>query len=96
MFLEALNQKFIEYRQSDEPALILGDFNLHNEAVFKEYLKGFSSKLTEITNTEATHRNHKFDYIFANDRAVIRLQKDNYRPVWTKFSDHAYLFVNIC
>ncbi|MCC3870023.1 endonuclease/exonuclease/phosphatase family protein [Terrisporobacter mayombei] len=94
LFLEELNKKFIEYKHSNTPSLILGDFNLHEQAVFKEYLEEFKVYLTEITTKEATHRNRKFDYIFGNSQLVNKIQKKS-KSMWTEYSDHAYLFVKV-
>ncbi len=95
-FLKVLKKKFIEYNASDEPALILGDFNLHSEAVFKEYLDEFSLRLTEITTKETTYGRHKFDYIFANSALLALLDKNKtYAPNPTTFSDHKYLYIDI-
>lgn len=94
LFLDELNKKFKEYNNSYNKSLILGDFNLHEQAIFKEYLKGFSSFLTETTTKEPTHRNYKFDYIYGNNAIINKLQgKSN--PVWTEYSDHAYLTITI-
>lgn len=94
LFLDELNKKFQEYKNIDFPALILGDFNLHEQAVFKEYLKEFSDSLVELTTRDATHLNHKFDYIFGNSIIVNKLQEKS-KPVWTEYSDHAYLFTTL-
>ncbi|MFX0547773.1 hypothetical protein ACOAKC_00410 [Hathewaya histolytica] len=84
----------MEYKYSDTPSLILGDFNLHEQTVFKEYLKDFSVYLAEATTKEATHRNRKFDYIFGNSEIVNKLQEKS-KPVWTEYSDYAYLFITV-
>lgn len=95
-FLKALNKKFIEYNASNEPALILGDFNLLAEAVLKEYLDEFSSRMTEITTKDTTCGRHKFDYIFANNALLDLLDKNKtYAPNSTDFSDHKYLYIDI-
>lgn len=94
LFLDGLKKKFLEYKYSDSPSLILGDFNLHEKAVFKEYLEDFSVYLTEITNKESTHGNHKFDYIFGNSEIVNNLQEKS-KSVWTEYSDHAYLSISV-
>lgn len=96
IFLDALKTKFIEYKNSDVPCMICGDFNLHSNAIYKEYLDDFYNYLTEITSKEATHGNYKFDYVFVND-AFKRLIKteDIFSPHPTIFSDHSYLCVEI-
>lgn len=96
LFLEALKKKFSEYKDIDEPALILGDFNLHSEAVFKEYLFEFSDALVEITEKEPTWGRHKLDYIFANSALLILLDKSKRNhPISTAFSDHKYLYIDL-
>ena len=62
VFLEEMKTKFQEYSKYDIPAVILGDFNLHEEAEFKEYLSWFNEELDEITTKEPTWSNHKLDY----------------------------------
>ncbi|MGL4731540.1 MAG: endonuclease/exonuclease/phosphatase family protein [Clostridium sp.] len=94
IFLDELNKKFVEYKNSNNLSLILGDFNLHDQAVFKEYLKDFSVYLTETTTKDATHRNHKFDYIFGNS-AILNKSQEKSKPIWTEYSDHAYLFITV-
>lgn len=95
-FLRALNEKFIEYQCCNEPSLILGDFNLHSEAVFKEYIDKFSSILIEVTNGEATWKKHKVDYIFANSALLALVDKNKtYAPIPTDFSDHKYLYIDL-
>ena len=94
LFLDELNVKFKEYEKNDTPSLILGDFNLHEKAKFKESIDKFSSNLTEVTTKDATHREYKFDYIFGNKEIVNKLQ-GKYEPVWTEYSDHAYLLIDI-
>lgn len=94
LFLDELNMKFMEYEKSDNPSLILGDFNLHETAEFKEYIDKFSYYLTEVTTKDATHRKSKFDYIFGNKEIVNKLQGKN-KPIWTEYSDHAYLLIDI-
>lgn len=94
IFLEALKRKFIEYKNSDDPCVICGDFNLHSNAVYKEYLDDFSQLLTEITTNDATHGKYKFDYIFVNDafRKMINVN-GVFAPHMTNCSDHSYLCV---
>lgn len=96
-FLEALKQKFISYEKKENPSIILGDFNLHEKAVFKECLDEFSSILTEITTKDATKGNFKFDYIFANNALMPLVDESKiYVPHATCFSDHKYLYIDIC
>ncbi len=92
-FLDELNKKFKEYKHHDTPSLILGDFNLHEQTEYKEYLKYFSEYLTETTTKEPTWKNFKLDYIFGNSEIVNNLQEKH--NVWTAYSDHAYLFITI-
>lgn len=93
-FLEALKEKFIEYEHSEDPCMICGDFNLHTNAIYKEYLDVYAKHLTEVTSKEATHGNYKFDYVFVND-AFNRLIKSEkvFAPHPTIYSDHSYLCV---
>lgn len=93
-FLEALLKKFTEYKSSCKPAVILGDFNLHSEAVFREFLDKFSLCLNEITTQDTTWGRHKFDYIFVNDALLELWDKTKYPPQQTSFSDHKYLYAN--
>lgn len=94
IFLEALKKKFIEYKNSEFPCLICGDFNLHSNAVYKEYLDDFTAYLTEVTTEEATHGKYKFDYIFVNDAFKSSIKADKvFAPYSTGFSDHSYLYV---
>lgn len=94
IFLEALKEKFIEYKNSDDPCMICGDFNLHSNAVYKEYLDDFNRYLTEVTTKDPTCGNNKFDYIFVNDafKKLINAKKV-FAPHSTNFSDHSYLYV---
>lgn len=96
IFLDALKEKFIEYKNSEDPCMICGDFNLHEGAVYKEYLDDFANCLTEVTSKEATHGNYKFDYVFVND-AFKRLIKteDIFSAHQTIFLDHSYLCIEI-
>ncbi len=96
IFLEALMEKFIEYKNSGVPCMICGDFNLHSNAIYKEYLDDFADCLTEITSKEATHGNYKFDYVFVNDafKKLIKTE-EVFVPHPTMFSDHSYLCVEI-
>lgn len=96
IFLDALKKKFIEYKNSNVPCMICGDFNLHSNAVYKEYLDEFNNYLTEITSKEPTHGNYKFDYIFVNDAFKNLIKTDDiFYPHPTNFSDHSYLCVEI-
>lgn len=94
IFLEAMKEKFIEYQKCDDPCMICGDFNLHPNAVYKEYLDVFSVYLEEITTNEATHGKYKFDYVFVNGafKKLINA-KEIFSPHLTRFSDHGYLCV---
>lgn len=94
-FLDALKEKFIEYSKCDFPAIILGDFNLHEEAVFKEYLQIFNLYLKEVTTKDSTWGRYKIDYIFANS-ALLDLIDDskNFKPCSTLYSDHKYLYID--
>ena len=94
IFLEALKEKFIEFQKCEYPCMICGDFNLHSNAEYKEYLDIFSAYLTEVTTKEATHGRYKFDYIFVNDafKKLINT-KEIFNPHPTNFSDHSYLCV---
>lgn len=94
IFLDALKEKFIEYKNSEDPCIICGDFNLHANALYKEYLDDFANYLTDITSQEATHGNYKFDYIFVNDafKKLIHT-KEKFNPHQTVFSDHSYLCI---
>lgn len=95
-FLEALKQKFIEYGKYEFPAVILGDFNLHENAVYKEYLTIFSQHLTEVTTKEATWGKNKFDYIYVNNKLLSLTDKSaQNKPHSTAFSDHKYLYIDI-
>lgn len=96
-FLEALKVKFEEYSNYDIPAMILGDFNLHEKAVYKEYLAIFNTYLSEITTETATCQNYKFDYIFVNSKMkkIIVDESRSIEPHHTDFSDHKYLYVDI-
>lgn len=94
LFLKALNNKFSEFKYDREPAIILGDFNLHEKAMFKEYLELFSSELTEITTNNVTCGNYKFDYIYGNQNVVNR-QKNIFDPIKNGCSDHSYLLAEI-
>ncbi len=96
IFLDALKSKFVEYKKSNEPCIICGDFNLHSNAIYKVYLEEFANHLTEVTTTEITHEKYKFDYIFVNE-AFRNLMNTNeiFVPHPTKFSDHSYLCVKI-
>lgn len=94
-FLDAMLQKFIEFEKSKEPSIILGDFNLHSEAVYKEYLKKFSKYLCEITNDDSTWGRNKFDYIYVNEAMKDMLvSKEKCIPIETNYSDHKYLYVD--
>lgn len=96
VFLEALKEKFIEYKNSEDPCMICGDFNLHENAVYKEYLEDYAEYLTEVTSKEATHGNYKFDYVFVNDafKKLIKTE-EVFVPHPTIYSDHSYLCVEI-
>lgn len=93
IFLDALKKKFIEYKNSVEPCVICGDFNLHADATYKEYLVDFSNYLTEVTSTDATHREYKFDYVFVNNEFKKLIKNKVFSPHPTMFSDHSYLCV---
>jgi len=94
-FLDALTDRFIEYRGSDKPCVICGDLNLHSKAVYSEYLNIFSEYLEEATTNIATHGEHKFDYIYVNDAFLKLLNKNTYKPRDTPYSDHKYLYVEL-
>ena len=93
-FLDAMEAKFAEYKNCPEPCIICGDFNLHENAVYKEYLDIFSRNLTEVTTAAPTWGKHKFDYIYANEafRKLIDAGAE-FHPQKTRFSDHSYLCV---
>lgn len=95
-FLEALKSKFTEYANYDYPAIILGDFNLHENAVFKEYLPLFNDILFEVTAKEPTWENYKIDYIFVNSKMKELIDDSRiFKPHDTDYSDHKYLYVDI-
>ena len=95
-FLDALKDKFIEYSKFDFPAIILGDFNLHEEAVYKEYLQMFNLYLKEVTTEDSTWGRYKLDYIFVNS-AMLDLIEDSevFKPHCTSYSDHKYLYIDV-
>jgi endonuclease/exonuclease/phosphatase family metal-dependent hydrolase len=95
-FLKALERKFIEYKSSVNPCVVLGDFNLHSNAVFSEFLSSFNSLLSDITTDEATWQSKKLDYIFVNDAfAKLLVDTKKISPNDTPYSDHKHFFVDV-
>lgn len=94
VFLDSMLKKFIEYEKSEAPAVILGDFNLHSEAVYKEYLEKFDHYLCQVTSNSPTWGRNKFDYIYVN-KAMGKLinEKAKFEPIETEYSDHKYLYI---
>lgn len=94
LFLKVLKHKFVEFAASNVPCLVCGDFNLHSNAEYSQYLEEFSDYLTDITSKDATYGGFKLDYIFANN-PLKELVKPNAgaTPHATNFSDHKYLCV---
>ena len=95
-FLEALKAKFEEYANYDYPAIILGDFNLHEKAEYKEYLQIYEQHLTEVTTEASTCGKYKFDYIFVNSKMLDLIDKTKeFKPHYTAYSDHKYLYLDV-
>ena len=95
-FLEAMKVKFEEYSKYNIPALVIGDFNLHEYAVFKEYLSIFDDLLTNVTTKEPTWGKYKLDYIYVNSEMKKLIHKSKaFSPYETVYSDHKYLYVDI-
>lgn len=99
-FLEdGLKHKFLEYRNMEGPAVILGDFNLFimadgETSTFSEYLTFFENTLVSLVKG-ITWGNHQNDYIFGNAAFVNMVQPGHEKPVQTSYSDHNYLIVEI-
>lgn len=99
-FLEdGLKRRFLEYRDMETPAVILGDFNLFitedgETSTLSEYLSFFEDTLVSLVKG-TTWGNHQNDYIFGNAAFVNLVQSGHEEPVRTSYSDHNYLIVEI-
>lgn len=96
-YLKALLLKFKEYKDYSFPAVILGDFNLHNDAACSEYLKDFSDLLEEVTSNEPTWKNKKVDYVFVNNEFKISMKEKDEKiaPRENLYSDHKYFCIEL-
>ena len=91
IFLDAMLLKAQENKYKEISFAMLGDFNLHPDAVFPEYLEKFNNELQEITDGNATWNDKKLDYIFVNDCFIKKITTVS-SPKSTAYSDHCYIY----
>ena len=71
--------------------MVIGDFNLHEYAVFKEYLSIFDDLLTNVTTKEPTWGKYKLDYIYVNSEMKKLIHKSKAFPHMKRY----ILIINI-